>query len=364
MTNKKTKILMVNTNHVIYDGITMTILNYVTSMDKDDIQIDLLTSNQVEKKLHSQIENMGCRLHKIAPRKKNTLKYIFDLAKLIRKEKYDVVHIHCSSRTATIDLLGTFIGGAKLRCTHSHNTKCENPKMHKLFKPLFNILYTDAFACGEEAGQWLYQNRKFTVLKNGTNFDKYKFNPDIRKKYRSKYLIDDKIAIGSVANFTHHKNHEFLIDVFSKVIVENSKYILFLIGDGKYKDSIVEKVNKLDLQNNVVFTGTILDIPEMLSAMDFMVLPSLYEGLPNVVIEWQISGLPALVANTVTEDCKLTDLVIFLPLKKNVWKENILKMGVLENRIDYIDEINKAGFNIAENAKFLKNYYLNRLNIS
>ncbi len=362
MKDIKAKILMVNTVPMIYDGITMTILNYVTNIDKTDIQIDFLAINHVQEKLKSQIEEMGCEVHTITSRMKNPLAYTLKLAKVVRKEKYKVVHIHCNSRTATFDLLGAFLGGAKLRCPHSHNTQCANPKIHKFLKPLFNLLYTDAFACGVEAGKWLFEDKPFTVLKNGTNLNKYQFDPDAREKYRDKYQLDKKMAVGHVAHFTKQKNHEFLIDVFADVIAKNPNYILFLMGDGKYKNNIVKKVSSINLQNNVVFTGTILEIPEMLSAMDFMVLPSLYEGLPNVVVEWQVSGLQSLLADTITKDCKLTNLVEFIPLDKKAWVDKILKLKI-EKKTNQIDKISEAGFNIVTNAEKLKDYYFKRLKL-
>ena len=357
---------MVNTVPVIYDGITMTMLNYVENMDKSDLQVDFVAINQIEPHLRSQIEEMGCKVHELPNRNTHKLKYLVKLAALIRKNKYDVVHVHCNSCTAAIEMLSSFLGGAKMRCSHSHNTKCSHLKMHKLLRPLFNLFYTDAFACGTEAGNWLFPGKSFTVLKNATNTDKYKYNPAFREEYRSRYNLEGKIAIGHVAHFTHHKNHGFLIDAFAGVMKEKPDYVLFLVGDGKYRNEIEEKVRDLQLQDFVVFTGTTLEIPQILSAMDMMVLPSLYEGLPNVIIEWQIAGLPMLISDTTTLECKLTELVNFLPLNKKDWVNAILNIRILDDRAkssnESIEAIKNAGFSIKENSKLLKDYYLKRLN--
>ena len=354
------RILMINTVKSKYDGITMTILNYISNMDKEGIQIDFLAINHVESDLKEQIESLGSKIHTLTSRNSNPLVYVLGLAKIVRKNKYQVVHIHCNSRTATFDLLGAYLGGAKLRCPHSHNTQCENPKVHKLLKPIFNLLYTDAFACGKDAGKWLYENRPFTVLKNGTNLNKYQYNEESRNLYREKYKLGITIAIGHVAHFTRQKNHSFLIEVFKKLIDINSNYKLFLIGEGKYKKEIEEKVANYNLEKNIVFTGTIQDIPEMLSAMDLMVLPSLHEGLPNVVIEWQVSGIHSFLADTITKDCKLTSLVDFFPLDVDVWVNAILNYTP-KSRENYYNQIAKAGFDISVNAESLKQYYLNNL---
>ena len=359
------KLLMLNTVPMIYDGIGMTILNYASNLDRTDLQVDFVVINQLEDKMRHQIESMGSKIYELTERNTSQLKYVKALAKVVKEGKYDIVHIHCNSCTAAVDLLGAKLGGAKMLCPHSHNTKCVHTGMHKVLRPLFNFLYTDGFACGELAGKWLYGKRPFTVLKNATNTDKYRFDDCERTRIREKYKLDGKIAVGHVAHFTYHKNHPFLIDVFTEVVKQNSNYILFLIGDGQYRETIEQQVKQNCIEANVIFVGTTLEIPAYLSAMDMMVLPSLWEGLPNVVIEWQTSGLPTFVADTVTKDCKLTESVKFLPLEKHVWVENILKSHVNGNRAEQsnnnIKEIAAAGFSIKEQAAVLKQYYSEHL---
>lgn len=356
---------MVNTVPMIYDGIGMTILNYATNLDKTDLQLDFVVINHLEDKMRSEIESIGSHIYELTNRNSSQLKYVRALAKVVKDGKYDVVHIHCNSCTAAVDLLGAKLGGAKMLCPHSHNTKCVHTGAHKILRPLFNLLYTDGFACGKLAGQWLYPGKNFTVLKNATNTDKYKFDPEERLRIRSQYKLNDKIAVGHVAHFTYHKNHTFLIDVFAEVVKRNSQYVLFLIGNGKYREEIQKKVEHFGIGENVVFVGTTLEIPAYLSAMDMMVLPSLWEGLPNVVIEWQTSGLPTLVADTVTEDCKLTDSVSFIHLKKDTWVDAILKTNVNIDRKSQSDknikEIADAGYSIKEQATQLKQYYIEHL---
>ena len=356
---------MLNTVPMIYDGIGMTILNYVSNFDRSDMVVDFVVINHLEDNMRNQIDSFGSKVYELTDRNTSQIKYIAALAKVVRKGKYDVVHIHCNSCTAAIDLLGAMLGGAKMRCTHSHNTKCVHTGAHKLLKPLFNLLYTDGFACGDLAGQWLYPGRKFVVLKNATNTGKYKYDESGRRKIREEYNLEGKVAVGHVAHFTYHKNHPFLIEVFAELVKINPNYILFLIGDGKFRNDIETQVKQLGVEAHVVFVGTSLEIPAYLSAMDMMVLPSLWEGLPNVVIEWQAAGLPTMVADTVTADCKLTDSVAFVPLEKGKWVEAILNTKVDIDRKKQseknIENIKAAGFSIKEQAETLKQYYFEHL---
>ena len=92
-----------------------------------------------------------------------------------------------------------------------------------------------------------------------------------------------------------------------------------------------------------------------------MIFPSLYEGMPNVVIEAQTTGLPCLVSDTVTGDCGLTNKVTFLSLKQmpSIWAESAC--DVVEdnyNRHDSYKQIKAAGYDIEDVAnKFLNLFY-------
>lgn len=357
------KVLMLDTAPMLWDGITMVIYNYISNMDRSDIIVDVAAINNVDPKLRTMFEELGCKFHELTMRNTSQLKYVRELATLVRNEKYEIVHIHCNSCTAAVDLLGAWLGGAKARIPHSHNTHCGHARTHKMLRPLFDMLYTHKFACGYEAGQWLFPGKEVKVWKNAINTERFRFNPNARKTLREEYNLKDKIAVGHVAHFTPHKNHKFLLEVWKDVVERDNRYVLFLIGDGKLRTDIEQQIRNLDIEKNVVMTGVKSNVPDYLSAMDMMVLPSEYEGLPLVAIEWQISGLTSLLSGTITKECGLTDSVKYIPLEKSKWAEAILNKNVQEDKdrvnksIDNIETVSKAGFNIKNSAEELKQFY-------
>lgn len=76
----------------------------------------------------------------------------------------------------SIELVIAKLAGCKVRIAHSHNTTCDHKKADKILRPLFYILYTDAFACGQEAGKWLFGARPYQLIKNGRDIKEYKFD--------------------------------------------------------------------------------------------------------------------------------------------------------------------------------------------
>lgn len=357
------KILQIPTGGLFSDGILSCIVEYMNAMDKSGMDIQVLATNNPEKSVVEKVENSGCKVVLIPYRKKNVAKYIFLLYRYISKEKIDIVHVHGSSAIMSVELIAARLAGCKVRIAHSHNTTCENKKADKILRPLFNKSYTTAFACGEDAGKWMFGKRKFTIIPNGRNLKKYEYDTKKRTEYRNKLGISsDALVIGHVGRFNQQKNHEYLVRVFSEVHKKNRNSYLVLVGTGEKIDGIKRLAKELELERNVIFTGVIENVFDYLSAFDVMLLPSLYEGLPLVVIEWQIAGLPCIVSDTVTKECAITSLVKFESIEKEpeAWANDIGNM-TLQNRNDskkvVFNEIKTAGYDIESGAEKLRQMY-------
>lgn len=206
----------------------------------------------------------------------------------------------------------------------------------------------------------MFGKRKFTIIPNGRNLKKYEYDSKKRIEYRNKLgIASDALVIGHVGRFNRQKNHEYLVRVFSEVYKKKRNSYLVLVGTGEKVDEIKTLVKELELQNNVIFTGVIENVSDYLSAFDVMLLPSLYEGLPLVVIEWQIAGLSCIVSDTVTKECAITSLVKFESIKKEpvAWANDIGNL-TLQNRNDskevVFSEIKTAGYDIESGAEKLR----------
>ena len=356
------KVVIISTVGLIYDGITSVIISYLEAMDKTALEIYVINTIKAEPKILDKITNLGCKVIDLPSRKTETLSYFLKLTDFIKKNRIRIVHAHGNSATLTIELLAGYLGGAKKRIAHSHNTKCNQIYADKLLRPFFYKLCTDSIACGNEAGRWLFKDKSFIVLKNGRNINKYAFSHIKREVIRDMYSLEDSFVLGHVGGFFEQKNHQYVIRIFRVFLKMYPKSKLFLIGDGPLKDEILNGVS--DIKDNVIFTGAIENVEDYLNACDGMLLPSLFEGLPLVAIEWQINGLPALLSDTITKDCKLTPNVKFDSIEQSpkIWADDIVKM-INENDREESSEISKkmireTGFDIEDNAKTLRSIYL------
>lgn len=357
------RILIINTNGLYFEGVTNSIVSYLEAMDRTDLEIDFaFGSKSFEAGAVKIIKELGCNIYELPSRSKNTLCYFLGLFSLIKKNYYNIVHTHGNSATLAIEMWAAKLAGCRVRIAHSRNTCTDYPLIDKLLRPLFNVSYTHGFACGVEAGKWLFSNKSFQVIPNGKEIEKFAFNQNKRIQMRQQLELTDHIVIGHVGNFNYQKNHEFLIRIFKELSAKDERYRLYLMGDGELRPHVEQMVEEYKLKHKVIFTGYVSNVADMLQAMDIMVLPSRFEGLPNVVVEWQIACLPCVISDVITRECKLTDLVSYLSLQDGpaAWADKIHSFKVIdrENIKDSIlKQIRAAGFDIRKNAKQLKGIY-------
>ena len=186
---------------------------------------------------------------------------------------------------------------------------------------------------------------------------RFTFSEINRKHIRKKHNIsDDYILIGHVGRFDKQKNHEFLIRVFSKLLVHNSKYRLMLVGDGVLREKTEQQVIKLGIEDKVVFVGYNQNIESYYSAFDIFVLPSLFEGLGIVAIEAQANGIPCILADSVPDEAVVAQNVEKISIdSENQWIEGILKC-CMERQNNY-SVLVSAGYDISVEVEKLQNLY-------
>ena len=183
-----------------------------------------------------------------------------------------------------------------------------------------------------------------------------------RQSVRSQYGISDEaLVMGNVARFETPKNHLFLIRIFDALHRLRPDSKLLLVGSGSLEEQIRSLVKELGLTDSVILAGSHSDVHRFYQAMDVFLLPSLYEGLPLVMIEAQAAGLPCFTSDkVVAPECKITDLVRFIPLEHTPeqWADAILEaLSPDFRREDHTAEVRAAGFDIEDTASFLCEFY-------
>lgn len=362
------KILYVCTVPTEKSGIPIVIFNIIEALDRENMEIGYVSINQPSDYFKEILRKHNIKLYVIPRLISSPLSYIKELS--IAAKNYDIIHVHGNSATMVLEMIAAKLANVKLRIAHSHNTSCSMRMMDKLSRPLFYTLCNGRLACGKEAGEWLFGERDFLIINNGVDTEKFRFNHIYRELIRKKLVWGNCKIIANVANFVEAKNHDFLIRVFAKLCNIRDDIRLLLLGDGPFMDNVKKQAEELNLLNYIHFAGAIPNVHEYLSAIDLIVMPSKFEGLPLTLVEEQANGLNAIVSDRVTKDADMTGLLSFLPLEKGAdyWAEKILEKlvsGIERNAScssRCIGMIKKSGYDIQTSAQKLKNYYTSKLN--
>ena len=356
------KVLISPTLGLDLEGITSVIYNYTKAMDRSGLQLFFLTYGELKPSLRQRFEELGEILF-VSDRKQSTAAYVKDYMALLKQYKFDVVHINGNSGTMIIEVLLAKLCGVKHVMVHAHSTRTNHPAVNAILKHPMMWLSQTCIACSEATGRWLYKNYPYTLLNNAIELDKFRFREGQRQKYREEFGIrEDEYLIGHIGHFTEPKNHFFLIDLFAAFHQLEPAAKLLLISDGPRFRQVQEQVARLRLEEAVIFAGRRSDVAEIYSAMDLFILPSCWEGLPLVLVEAQVNGLPLLVSDVVTRVAKCTDLVHYKSLEDGArsWAldlQELLKEPV-DRQADHRPVIAAKGFDIHAEAAKLRELYL------
>lgn len=348
-------------------GAETMIMNIYRNIDRSEIQFDFVIHTNEKCAYNDEINELGGRIYTVPSYVgKNHFKYKKTWELFFNNhQEYKIIHGHMRS-TAAIYLRIAKKHGL-ITIAHSHSTASRGNKAQQLVKNImqFPIRYIAdyLFACSDEAGKWLFgknaiKKDNYKIIKNAIDVETYVFNEARRNEIRKALGIEDKFVVGHVGSFTYPKNHKFLIDVFYQVQMQNKNSILLLVGDGELIPQIEKQINSLGIKDKVIFTGVVPNVNDYMQAMDAFVFPSLFEGLGMAVIEAQAAGLPCIVSDTLPNEVFITDLIEALPLSilTKVWAESIVK-SIKYTKKNTINEIKKAGFDIAEEAKEIEDIY-------
>lgn len=338
-------------------GAETFLMKIYRKIDKSKIQFDFIVSK--DGTYDNEIMELGGKIFKVPMKSENPIGSIFAIYNVVKNHKYKYVFRIAEHSLSTLDLVAAKLGGAKKLILRSINSEVSggflSKFLHILFLPLSLYVPNVRIAPSTEAANHLFRNKKCFIINNGIDVDLFKFDYQKRLEMRRTLNISDKFVMIHIGRFSKQKNHEYLIEIFKNILMRQTDSYLLLVGDGELLKSVKDKVETLGISNSVKFLGNRNDVPELLMAADFLCFPSYFEGMPNVIIEAQGTGLPCLISDTITREANITDIVKYISLKnKNSieWANKAINMGQKNIYRETINEkIKKAGYDINDVAK-------------
>lgn len=355
-------------------GAEAMIMNLYRKMDRTKVQLDFMVHTEERCQFDDEIEKLGGHIYHV-PRFKvhNYLSYRKAWKRFFKEHpEYRVVHGHMGA-TAAIYLHEANKAGC-FTIAHSHSAtsplKDVKSRLYKIFAFPTRFVAKQLFGCSTEAGLARYGKNAvngscYRNFPNAIDLNKFTFTNSCRVTERkSLEIADSQLVVVSVGRITTQKNPTLLLAIFEEIVKHDDNAVCLWVGTGELEKKIHNIIAEKGLQDRILMTGVRSDIPELLQAADVFLFPSLWEGLPVSVVEAQATGLPCVIADTISKEVQVSPLVEFHSLSETpeLWAERCLTLAGehRSKRKSPIDEIRAAGYDIDESVKWLEDYYIKK----
>jgi glycosyltransferase involved in cell wall biosynthesis len=219
---------------------------------------------------------------------------VIRLCRLIREERIDMVQ----TTLFYADVIGTLaarLSGIKRIISWEAVTQPYGSKRMAAYRLAakgfrVSVSVSDAIRRQVQAERRVAESKTQTIH---YGVDVRKFHPVSGKSARGTLGIPrDRFVFGTIARITEQKGHRYLLEALPEIVRKCPAVLFLFAGDGPLRESLESKAAALGVRHHVRFLGYRSDVVALMSAFDAFVLPSLYEGLPNVVLEAMACGKP------------------------------------------------------------------------
>lgn len=372
----KIKVLIL-TGAMNVGGIENQLMHLLRQADKSTFQFDFTTTAE-HPFYQNEIESLNSRcIHIRGTGGKHFLRYCREIYRVMREGQYDIVHSHELFHSGMV-LLTARLAGVHHRFVHAHNwMEGDNPKAKKgLKRRVYNHVMqrliqwnaTNFIACSTLAGKFLY-GEKVTKKPNYhlvfNSVDTSKFIEKYDQQESGEFCDDGWINVLQVGRFTPVKNQLFTVEIAKELKARGKRIRILCAGNmgGDYENAVAAKIKEYGLGEHMLLLGVRKDIDVLMRKSAAFLLPSLYEGMPLVLIEAQASGLPCVTADTYSHEVDFgLGTVDWLNLNDgaSAWADAIeraVKKGRAKKSV-VVDAIEKYGFDSKVFANKICNLYL------
>ena len=284
-----------------FGGAEQYLLTLARHMDRSEFELH--TACLFSEPFASRIREEGFTAHVFPMRSKIDWKPIGNIASLIKTEGFRIVHTH----GVRANLIGRLAARRSAPChvittVHSVLAFDYSKRLDRLVNRISEtctrgitekFIAVSKMLCQQLISEGIPPDKIVTVY-NGLEIEKY--NPEtsgltVRQEFN---ISPDAVVAGIVARLHPVKGHPCLFQAMAEVVRKLPNLLLMVVGAGPDKTKLQELADRLGIGKNVIFTGFRKDIPEIISALDFLVLPSVCEGLGLSIMEGMAMKKPVL----------------------------------------------------------------------
>jgi glycosyltransferase involved in cell wall biosynthesis len=348
-------------------GAETRLMELMRHIDREKVQFDFCVHKDRKGYFNDEVRALGGKIVNCGPLK-NLPMFCLRFYRMLKLSDYDVVHSHVPTFSAVCMTLAKW-AGVKKRIAHFRNVHeaQKNTLVTKLIKKTVLKNATDIIGITKDLlrtwfGQDWKKNPKMHLVYNGIDTKPFE-NPPEPEQLKAEFNIpaDHKIIV-HVGRFHPLKNHVKIVSIAQAFLAENDKACFLLVGDGRLKEQIADLVKSKGLDSKFRFVGVRDDIARIMKASDVLLFPSIWEGLPGVILEAIAAGLPIVASKLapiieVLEICGSAQLVP-VEAPDEQWAKALSKVSEMPHQTQWLKEIEASPFNIENAWQSLVKIYL------
>lgn len=251
----------------------------------------------------------GVSLIPLAMKNRFDLRIPYRLARIVKKHEVTILHSHGGGRADFFVYLASKLVDIPVKVTTVANLVEGwfevNPLQLYAYKKIQRKAEKifDHFICVSEylADSLIHQHElkeaKISVIYNGIDLDYFNVACESPLKRNEFLREEEKILIGAIGRLVAEKGLKYLIECMPEVLKRFARAKLLLVGNGPSRTNLEKRVLSLGLKDNIIFTGFRSDIREILSCLDILILPSILEGFPMIVLEAMAMAKPIVASD-------------------------------------------------------------------
>jgi glycosyltransferase involved in cell wall biosynthesis len=300
------RVLIVVSN-MEYGGAQRQIVELANHVDPAQCELHICSLSSFVP-LGAQLRDQS-RLHIVPKRAKFDLSVIARLVMLIRRLRADVVHGFLFDAEIAAQLAG-WAARVPAVLGSERNTRYELKRVQLLAHRLTRGCVDMVVANSNDGAAFSAEIRghspaKYRVVRNGVDLNR--FRPVDGAAIRTELgWTGNELIVGMFASLKQQKNHPLLLRAAPEVLRRFPQTRFLFVGDvlwggadgsDSYADGVRQQIKELGIESATRFLGNRSDLPQLYSACDLTVLPSLYEGTPNVLLESMACGCPVVATD-------------------------------------------------------------------
>ncbi len=248
-----------------------------------------------EGKIAEKLRGKGIEVSCLGARNKFDITVFFKLIKLLRNKKPHILHTYLFHANFIGRIAGWLTG---IPIIISSIRTMEKQKWHHVYLDMLTCWMVDKEVCvSKEVEKFIRKyakvpTHKLITIYNGIDFGSLGLSKSEKAKKEELSITQFHSVIGTVGHLTVAKGLIYLLRAFQLVLKNFPNTYLLVVGEGPQKQKLKKLALELNIASSVKFLGFREDAIEIITVMDVFVLPSLWEGMPNVILEAYALGKP------------------------------------------------------------------------